>query len=107
MLQLNSDHLYLYIWKFQVSQDKEAEFQRIYGPEGEWARLFRKGSGYSQTLLLKDLDVPETYVTVDLWESEAAYKAFKKDFAAEYEILDKRCENLTESEEQVGRFESL
>jgi heme-degrading monooxygenase HmoA len=90
-----------------VSQDKEAEFQRIYGPEGEWAQLFRKGAGYSQTLLLKDLDVPETYVTVDLWESEAAYKTFKKDFAAEYEILDKLCENLTESEVQVGRYESL
>lgn len=105
--KLNTDHAYLYIWRFKVVLDKETEFQRIYGPEGEWVRLFKQGAGYRQTLLLKDLDVPGAYTTVDLWESEAAYKTFKKIFAAEFEALDKYCENLTESEELVGRFESL
>ena len=107
ILVLNADHAYLYMWKFQVALNKETEFRRIYGPEGEWVQLFMKGEGYRQTLLLKDLDVPGAYTTVDLWESEAAYKLFKKKFAAEFEALDKYCENLTESEVQVGRFESL
>ncbi|PKM85276.1 MAG: hypothetical protein CVU86_03175 [Firmicutes bacterium HGW-Firmicutes-11] len=103
----NSEHLYLYLWKFKVLLGKETEFRRIYGPEGEWVQLFRQGAGYVQTLLLKDLDVPGAYTTVDMWQSEAAYKVFKEKFVAEFEILDKKCERLTESEELVGRFESL
>jgi len=107
ILQSITGNSFLYIWKFQVHPDKEMEFQRIYGPEGEWVGLFKKGAGYRQTLLLKDLDVPGTYTTVDLWESEAAYQFFKKKFAAEFEALDNYCEDLTESEVLVGRFESL
>jgi heme-degrading monooxygenase HmoA len=105
MLKLNPNSSYLYIWKFKVAQDKESEFQRIYGPKGEWIRLFRQAEGYRQTLLLKDLDEPGVYTTVDMWESEAAYRVFEKKFAAEFETLDKHCENLTERETQVGRFE--
>lgn len=105
--QLNTGNPYLYIWKFQVVPDQEAEFQRIYGPEGDWVQLFRQGAGYRQTLLLKDLDVSGVYTTVDMWESEAAYQNFKEKFAAEFDALDKYCENLTESEVLVGRFESL
>ncbi|MZQ99700.1 MAG: hypothetical protein GT601_18700 [Acidaminobacter sp.] len=105
--KLNTDHAYLYIWRFKVVLDKETEFQRIYGPEGEWVRLFKQGEGYRQTLLLKDLDAPGAYTTVDVWESEAAYNTFKKKFAAEFEALDKYCENLTECEVLVGRFESI
>lgn len=106
-LNFNAGNAYLYIWRFRVVLDKETEFQRIYGPEGRWVQLFQQGPGYIQTLLLKDLDVPGTYVTVDIWETEAAYKSFKKKFAADFETLDKYCESLTESEELVGRFESL
>lgn len=106
-LYQNSDNPYLYIWKFQVNPDKETEFQRVYGPEGQWVQLFRQGKGYRQTLLLKDLDVPGTYATIDLWESEAAYKTFKEVFAEEFEALDRACESLTQREEQLGRFESL
>jgi heme-degrading monooxygenase HmoA len=106
-IQLNSENSYLYIWKFQVTPGKEAEFRRLYGPEGEWVQLFRRGIGYRQTLLLKDIDVPGAYTTIDLWESMAAYKAFKKEFSEEFEKLDEQCENLTESEVQVGRFETL
>jgi heme-degrading monooxygenase HmoA len=106
-LQQDPEHSYLYIWKFQVTPNKEGEFQRIYGPEGEWVHLFRQGAGYKQTLLLKDLDTPYSYTTVDMWESEAAYKHFKKEFAAEFETLDKHCEHLTQSEALVGRFEAI
>lgn len=101
------DHSYLYIWKFQVLPDKEAEFRSIYGPEGKWVQLFRQGAGYRQTLLLRDLDVSGAYTTVDMWESEDSFNVFKKEFASEFETLDKHCENLTESEELVGRFVSL
>lgn len=41
---------YLYIWKFKVHPEKENEFRVIYGPDGEWVKLFKQGVGYKQTL---------------------------------------------------------
>ncbi len=101
----NPEKSYLYIWKFRVRPDKEAEFQQIYGPDGDWVQLFKQGVGYLQTLLVKDLDEAYVYTTIDMWESEAAFKAFKASFAAEFEAIDKRCEHLTENEVLIGRFE--
>jgi heme-degrading monooxygenase HmoA len=52
------------------------EFERIYGPEGEWAVFFRRGDGYVGTELLRDVEAPGRYVLIDRWESAAAYQAF-------------------------------
>lgn len=103
----NNDRSYLYLWKFQVISGKEDEFQQIYGSEGDWVRLFRQAEGYQQTLLLKDLDATGSYTTIDRWVSEAAYRAFRNRFSEEFEALDKRCEGLTHSEVQIGRFERV
>ncbi len=33
---------YIYIWRFNVKKGMESEFERAYGPKGEWVRLFRQ-----------------------------------------------------------------
>jgi heme-degrading monooxygenase HmoA len=52
------------------------EFERVYGPDGEWARFFRGGRGYVGTELLRDVEAPGRYLVVDRWESAEAYNAF-------------------------------
>ncbi len=96
---------YSYIWSFTVRTGCEAEFERHYGPEGTWVALFRLAAGYIDTRLLKDRDVPGRYVTVDRWESEAAYRRFRERFAVEYDAIDRACEALTEDERAVGAYE--
>lgn len=98
---------YLYIWRYQVPPEKEAEFIKAYGPEGDWVLLFRQTDGYQKTLLLKDIDLPGSYTSIDMWESYDAFKAFREDFSLAFEVLDKRCENLTAEEVQIGRYEML
>jgi hypothetical protein len=44
-------------------------------------------------------------VTIDRWESAAAFEAFKTRFAAEYDAIDRSCESLTRRETLIGRFE--
>ena len=36
------DHasMYVIIWRFRPAVGREGEFERAYGPSGEWARLF-------------------------------------------------------------------
>ncbi len=95
---------YVYIWEFEVAPHKQAEFLRTYGPVGSWSALFRQASGYLGTLLLNDQVNPRRYLTVDRWTSAQAHDAFLAKFRAEYEELDRACENLTSHEASLGSY---
>ena len=98
---------YVYIWTFEVAPENAAEFERVYGRGGEWVALFRGASGYRSTQLLRDRDRPGRYITIDTWDSIAAFEAFRAANAAAFEALDRQCEALTSGESLVGRFEAL
>ena len=80
----------------------EPEFERVYGPAGDWVALFMLGSGYLGMELRRTDDDPAEYLTIDRWESEDAWQAFRRDNAAAYEALDRRCEPLTVAEVLVA-----
>jgi quinol monooxygenase YgiN len=88
-----------------VSPEYVTEYERNYDPNGTWTQLFRRSAAYNGTELLRDNDDELRYVTVDRWESLAAYRAMKED--PDYALLDIRCEKLTTSERLVGIFEVL
>lgn len=98
---------YIVIWEFQVRPGKEAEFERVYGPAGAWAQLFRRGEGYLRTELLRDREVWGRYLVLDYWDSAAHYDAFRAAHAADYSELDQRCEALTLRETRIGNFTDL
>lgn len=95
------------VWQFTAKQGKEEEFERIYGPNGDWAVLFRKADGYGGTELHKSHEIPRSYLVIDRWQSRDAFKQFKDRFNNEYRMLDVRCEELTEREEHVGDFSQI
>lgn len=95
------------IWEFQVKPDSISVFEKIYGPNGAWAQLFRRSPDYLGTELLRDLNHPGRYLTLDRWTSREALLRFKQDHHADYSALDKQCESLTEHEALLGEFESL
>lgn len=97
--------MFVTIWRFTVPIDRVEDFERHYRAGGTWATLFRKAPGYIRTELLRDVDGPR-YVTVDVWQSEAEYRAFREQHAAEYADLDRQCEALTTAEEHVGNIQS-
>lgn len=98
---------YVVIWEFQVRQGAEAEFERVYGPTGDWAQLFKRAEGYVRTGLLRDREVWGRYLVLDHWESAARYDAFRAAHAADYSALDQRCESLTLRETRIGNFTDL
>ena len=98
---------YTTIWEFLVPEDQRAAFERHYGDQGTWVQLFRRAPGHVQTLLLRDRDVPERYVTIDRWVDSSAYKAFRLNFADEYRALDAQCEGFTRRETALGTFDEL
>ena len=94
--------MYMIIWEYLVAEGKEAEFEPIYGSDGDWRQLFRRSKGYLGTELLRDSSNPRRYITIDRWESAAAFETFLEEYRAEYEAMDARCERLTEHEQQIA-----
>ena len=98
---------YMYIWEYFVAPNRVADFERVYGPEGDWVRLFRAAPGYIRTELYHDCRKPDRFLTIDHWESRSSWDAFRSQFATEFEQLDARCAELTQQEVEIGRFESV
>lgn len=96
---------FVYVWSFEVREGSEAEFEAAYGPKGEWVQLFRRAPGYLFTELLRDQATRRRYVTIDRWNSRAAYDEFRDNYSIEFEELDARCAALTVSETAIGNFE--
>ena len=96
--------MFVVIWKFEIAEDKIADFEAAYGPEGTWAKLFCTSPNYQGTELLRDAYVPGSYLTIDRWTSEEAFRAFRKEHDADYETLDRQCDALTGKETRVGAY---
>jgi heme-degrading monooxygenase HmoA len=93
------------VFSYDVSDP--AEFERVYGPDGEWAAFFRRGRGYIGTELLHDLEHPDRYLVIDRWESAATYDAFVAANREEYMRRVDETVFLYEQELRFGTFESV
>jgi len=69
-----------------------------------WGSIFHSDESYFGTHLVRSLNGERTYVTLDFWRSQQAYDKFRKRHFAKYTALDQQCEDLTESEREIGKF---
>ena len=92
---------------FSYDARDPAEFERVYGPEGEWAAFFRTGRGYIGTELLRDVEVPGRYVVIDRWESRDAYDGFVAEQRDEYMRRVDETGFHYEQELRLGTFENV
>jgi heme-degrading monooxygenase HmoA len=99
--------MYLRIWQYRVRPDKADEFRNVYGPSGAWADLFGRVAGYQGTELFQSATEPDTYLTLDRWESAEAWAAFLQAHPEDYAALDLRCDSLTVAEMEVGGFRNV
>ena len=94
--------MFIIIWEYRVAEGQEAAFEKIYGAKGDWVQLFKQSSGYLGTELLRDMNHPRHYLTIDRWASSTAFDSFQENYRAEYEALDTHCKHLTEREARIG-----
>jgi hypothetical protein len=57
--------MYVVLWRFRPREGRQSEFERAYGPSGEWALLFRRSDGYLGTELLSS--APRTRDSTSPW----------------------------------------
>ncbi len=94
----------IYIWQYNVRPERVDDFVSIYGPDGDWAKLFANSTGYRGTALFHDPAKSNSFVTIDAWDSPSAFETFKRERAGDYALLDQQCEQLTLDETFVGAY---
>ncbi|NZA28196.1 antibiotic biosynthesis monooxygenase [Luteimonas sp. SJ-92] len=95
--------MFVIIWQYQVRPGAEDAFRALHGPQGGWATLFREYAGYLGTELLVDTGTGP-WVTIDRWDSEAAYAACLEASREAYARIDAEGDALTEHERCLGRY---
>ena len=95
---------YMVMWEFVVKPAMESSFEEIYGVAGDWVRLFTTDENYLGTELIRGQGGSPRYTTLDLWVSKEAYEEFREKHRVAYEAIDRKCEQLTESERKLAEF---
>lgn len=98
--------VFVYIWEYLVKEEYTPQFEKVYGPEGDWVQLFKKSKGHIATDLHQDIANTYRYMTVDTWNSKEDRDSFRTTYSKEFENLDAHCERFMEKEELIGEFYS-
>jgi heme-degrading monooxygenase HmoA len=96
--------MFYVVWEFVVKEGAVEEFERAYGPDGTWARMFANHHGFRGTTLLRDADWPRRYLTIDTWDTEGDRRRMLNRDQVRYRDLDEAMAELTESEAEIGSF---
>ena len=89
--------MFVALWEFEVKSGCEQSFERVYGADGDWVRLFRGDANYQGTRLLRDPACDRIYVTLDFWRSREWYDRFRAAARESYAAIGAACEGLTAS----------
>ena len=95
---------YIYMWEFHVKESSIAAFEKAYGMNGDWVKLFKKGESYIKTELHRDINNKGRYVTIDYWTSQEACLKFREKYKEEFTAIDEQYETLTLKEISLGSF---
>ena len=101
---MNQSAGYVLVWEFEVASDRREAFERMYGADGGWVRLFRLADGFLGTTLLCSPGQPARYLTIDRWTDADAYERFRREHRADYARLDQAGEQLTVAEREIGAY---
>jgi heme-degrading monooxygenase HmoA len=96
--------MFIVIWKYVVSDEYRADFEKAYGSTGDWVKLFKRSDDYIDTELLQEQENPHRYVTIDRWKTSHACESFEQLWGNEYKEIDETCKCLTEQEIYLGPF---
>jgi heme-degrading monooxygenase HmoA len=96
--------LFVALWEFEVKPGSEEKFEKVYGADGAWAKLFAREASYRGTRLVKDVERERVYLTLDFWAAREAYESFRKENAAAYERIDRECEGMAVREARIGEY---
>lgn len=95
---------YVRLWRYRVTLGREIEFAQAYGPDGDWARLFRRGAGYLHTELLRETPGAGACLTINRWRTAADWQGFLEKHGPAYRELGRRLAPLCTENVELGNY---
>src|SRR5688500_20404736 len=96
---------HLRVWLFQPAPGRQDEFAAAYSGDGLWAKLFARADGFVGTRLLAPEEPGGLWLTLDEWDSRAAFERFQAEHGDPYRTLDAELAGLTADERVIGAFD--
>ena len=92
-------------YRYRVHPAQARAFEHAYGPAGPWAQLFATHPGFRRSRLFRHKNESGVYISVDVWESKAAWDDFRTHSAETYARLDRDLHMLYLEEHLIGYYE--
>jgi hypothetical protein len=94
-------------WQFEVKKGCEAEFEEVYGVDGEWTALNRRTRSYLGSSFLRDQNRASRYMLIEYWSEMIVYEQHRDSRAAAIASLEQRSAALVDTVEPMGIFTAL
>lgn len=95
------------MWQFEVRKGREAEFEELYGADGEWTATNRHTHSYLGTSFLRDQNQSSRYIVIEYWSEMVVYEQHRDRRSDAIRSLEKHRGTLVASVEPLGIFTAL
>ena len=95
------------MWQFDVKPGREAEFEELYGDDGEWTTMNRTARSFLGNSFLRDQNRASRYILIEYWSEMLVYeqhRVFRSDVIASFE---ERRRALIDAVEPLGVYSAL
>ena len=94
-------------WQFEVKKGREAEFEELYGVEGEWTAMNRHTRSYLGSSFLRDQSRTSRYLVIEYWSEMLVYEQHRDSRSAAIASFEERSAVLVDRVEAMGIFTAL
>ena len=102
-----SESMIAIMWQFDVKPGREADFELLYGVDGEWTAINRKSRSYLGSSFLRDQNRPSRYIVIEYWSEMLVYEQHHKYRTNPANALETQRSALIEAVEPLGVFTAL
>jgi hypothetical protein len=95
------------MWQFEVKDGREAEFEELYGVDGEWTTMNRQTRSYLGSSFLRDQNRPSRYIVIEYWSEMLVFeqhRSYRSPARAQFEA---RRGMVIDGVEPLGVFTAL
>jgi quinol monooxygenase YgiN len=95
------------VWQFDVKDERKAEFEELYGANGEWTTINRQTRSYLGSSFLRDQNRSARYLIVEYWSEMVVYEQHRAYRPEAITSLEARRDEMVQSVQPLGIFTAL